>query len=161
MDGEDIAINNFIENPNNGFYVDIGAHHPIQRNNTYLLFKKGWSGINIDINEFSIDLFNYLRPNDENIQIAISDKRGEIIFYYQKEFSQLNTTDKEIAKEHFNNNFKEKIVKCNTINNILENSNFKNKKIDFLNIDIEGSELQVLKNLNFENMILKLYVLKY
>ncbi len=150
MDGEDIAINNFIENPNNGFYVDIGAHHPIQRNNTYLLFKKGWSGINIDINEFSIDLFNYLRPNDENIQIAISDKRGEIIFYYQKEFSQLNTTDKEIAKEHFNNNFKEKIVKCNTINNILENSNFKNKKIDFLNIDIEGSELQVLKNLNFE-----------
>ena len=149
MDGEDIAINQFIKNKKDGFYVDVGAHHPLQRNNTHLLYRKGWSGINIDINEFSIDLFNYLRPNDENIQIAISDKNGEITFYYQKEFSQLNTTDKNIAKEHFNNNFKEKIIKCNTIENILENSNFKNKKIDFLNIDVEGAEFKVLNTLDF------------
>ncbi len=149
MDGEDIAINQFIKNKKDGFYVDVGAHHPLQRNNTHLLYRKGWSGINIDINEFSIDLFNYLRPNDENIQTAISDKNGEITFYYQKEFSQLNTTDKNIAKEHFNNNFKEKIIKCNTIENILENSNFKNKKIDFLNIDVEGAEFKVLNTLDF------------
>ena len=66
MDGEDIAVDQYFENKFNGFYVDIGAHHPIQRNNTNLLFKKGWEGINIDVNEFSIDLFNYLRPNDLN-----------------------------------------------------------------------------------------------
>ena len=60
MDGEDIAIELFNKKENQGLYVDIGAHHPIQRNNTHLLFKKGWEGINIDVNEFSIDLFNYL-----------------------------------------------------------------------------------------------------
>ena len=150
MDGEDIAINDYVEIKNDGFYLDIGAHHPIQRNNTYLLFKKGWQGINIDVNEFSIDLFNFLRPKDINIQTAISDKPGEITFYYQKEFSQLNTTEKKIAKQSFNNHFKEKNIKCETINNILERSKFKDRQIDFLNIDIEGAEIKALNSLNFE-----------
>jgi FkbM family methyltransferase len=150
MDGEDIAIDQYIKNKLNGFYVDVGAHHPLQRNNTHLLFKRGWTGINVDVNEFSIDLFNYLRPNDINLQIAISDNNGEITFYFQKNFSQLNTTDKKVAKEHFNNNFKEKKVKCQSIDSILKNSQFKNKEIDFLNIDVEVAEMKVLKTLNFK-----------
>ena len=84
MDGEDAAINVFNKKTEKGFYVDIGAHHPIQRNNTHLLFKKGWEGINIDVNKFSIDLFNFLRPRDLNLQIAVSDKEGEISFFFQK-----------------------------------------------------------------------------
>ena len=150
MDGEDIAIDLFNKKKNNGFYVDVGAHHPIQRNNTHLLFKKGWEGINIDVNQFSIDLFNFLRPDDLNLQVAVSDKEGEISFFFQKKFSQLNTTDKEIAKENFQGNFQEKKVKCQTIQNILDNSKFKNKKIDLLNIDVEGAEMKVLNTLNFE-----------
>ena len=150
MDGEDLAICQYIENKEKGFYVDIGAHHPIHRNNTHLLFTKGWQGINIDVNMFSIDLFKFLRPEDLNLLTAISDQDGEVTFYYQKQFSQLNTTDKAIAHEHFNGNFKERIVKCQTIETVLHNSKFRNKKIDFLNIDIEGAEMKVLKTLNFE-----------
>ena len=150
MDGEDLAIENFVEKKEKGFYVDIGAHHPIQRNNTNLLFQKGWEGINIDINEFSIDLFNFLRPNDINLQIAVSDQEGEISFYYQKKFSQLNTTDKKTANYHFNGKFKEKIIKCKPIKNILDESKFRNKKIDVLKIDVEGAEMKVLETLNFE-----------
>ena len=88
MDGEDLAIDQYIEKKEKGFYLDIGAHHPIHRNNTQLLFNKGWSGINIDVNQFSIDLFNFLRPNDLNLLTAISDHEGEITFYYQKKFNQ-------------------------------------------------------------------------
>ena len=149
MDGEDVAINLFNKKKEKGFYVDIGAHHPIQRNNTQLLFQKGWEGINIDVNQFSIDLFNFLRPKDLNLQIAVSDKEGEISFFYQKKFSQLNTTDKKIANENFHGNFQEKKVKCQTIKNILDQSKYKNKKIDFLNIDVEGAEMKILKTLNF------------
>ena len=149
MDGEDTAVEVFNKKKNKGFYVDIGAHHPIQRNNTNLLFQKGWEGINIDVNEFSIDLFNFLRPNDLNLLTAISDREGKISFYYQKNFSQLNTTDKKIANEHFRGKFKERIVKCQSIQSILDNSKYKNKKIDFLNIDVEGAEMKVLKTLNF------------
>ena len=150
MDGEDLAIDQYIEKKEKGFYVDIGAHHPIHRNNTQLLFNKGWSGINIDVNQFSIDLFNFLRPNDINLLTAISDQEGEITFYYQKKFSQLNTTDKKIANENFQENFKERQVKCQTIHNILTNSKYQEVKIDFLNIDVEGAEMKVLKTLNFE-----------
>ena len=150
MDGEDIAIDLFNKKKNNGFYVDVGAHHPIQRNNTHLLFKKGWEGINIDVNQFSIDLFNFLRPNDLNLQVAVSDKEGDILFFYQKKFSQLNTTDKKIAEENFQGKFEERKVKCQTIKNILDNSKYKNKKIDFLNIDVEGAEMKVLETLDFE-----------
>jgi len=150
MDGEDIAVDLFNKKKNKGFYVDIGAHHPIQRNNTHLLFKKGWQGINIDVNQFSIDLFNFLRPNDLNLQVAVSDKEGDISFFYQKKFSQLNTTDKKIAEENFHGKFQERKVKCQTIKNILDNSKYKNKKIDFLNIDVEGAEMKVLETLNFE-----------
>ena len=150
MDGEDLAIDKYIEKKEKGFYVDIGAHHPIHRNNTQLLFNRGWGGINIDVNQFSIDLFNFLRPDDLNLLTAISDKEGEISFYYQKKFSQLNTTDKKIANEHFQGKFKERKVKCQTIQNILDQSKYKNRKIDFLNIDVEGAEMKVLETLNFK-----------
>ena len=150
MDGEDLAIDQYIEKKEKGFYVDIGAHHPIHRNNTQLLFNKGWNGINIDVNQFSIDLFNFLRPDDLNLLTAISDQEGEITFYYQKKFSQLNTTDKKIAHEHFNGNFNERLVKCQSIHNILINSKYKEAKIDFLNIDVEGAEMKVLRTLDFE-----------
>ena len=122
-----LAINKYVGKTQKGFYVDI-RHHPIQKN-TNLLFK-GWEGINIDVNEFSIDLFNFLRPKDINLLTAISDYEGEISFYFQKKFSQLNTTDKKIAKESFQGNFKERKVKCNTIQAILDKSRYKGKKID-------------------------------
>ena len=150
MDGEDLAIDQYIEKKEKGFYLDIGAHHPIHRNNTQLLFNRGWEGINIDVNQFSIDLFNFLRPNDLNLLTAISDQEGEIIFYYQKKFSQLNTTDKKIANENFQGNFKERLVKCQTIHSVLTHSKYKETKIDFLNIDVEGAEMKVLKTLNFK-----------
>ena len=66
MEGEDLEIVNILKNINNGFYVDAGGYHPIDRNNTYLLYKRNWRGINIDLSKFSIDLFNFTRPLDIN-----------------------------------------------------------------------------------------------
>ena len=149
MDGEDIAIQKYVKHTNNGFYVDIGSHHPLQRSNTYLLYQTGWHGINVDINDFTLDLFNHLRPDDINIQSAISDYNGDIDFYYQKNFSQLNTTDINWDKENFRNNFQTKKIKCQTFNNLLDQTKYKNQKINFLNIDVEGAEMKVLKSLNF------------
>ena len=60
MDGEDLVVSKYFENKKQGFYIDVGCYHPIHRNNTHLLFKKGCN-INIDIHNFSIDLFNYLK----------------------------------------------------------------------------------------------------
>ena len=116
---------------------------------THLEKTTGWHGINVDINDFTLDLFNHLRPDDINIQSAISDYNGDIDFYYQKNFSQLNTTDINWAKENFRNNFQTKKIKCQTFNNLLDQTKYKNQKINFLNIDVEGAEMKVLKSLNF------------
>ena len=78
MDGEDLFINNFFKNKKKGFYIDVGCYHPIHRSNTFLLYKKGWRGINIDIHKFSIELFRYLRPEDFNYNFAVSNK-NEVI----------------------------------------------------------------------------------
>jgi hypothetical protein len=76
--GEDIIIEQFFKNKKKGFYVDIGCYHPLEGNNTYLLFKKGWNGINADVNSLSIELFNRAREKDHNINLAVSDKKTKI-----------------------------------------------------------------------------------
>ena len=150
MDGEDLEIVKYFENLNNGFYVDVGCYHPVEVNNTYLLYKKNWKGINIDPNKFSIELFNFLRPDDLNYNLAISNKGGQGEFYYQKKLSKLSTLKKAIAKGVFQENFKTKKITTSRLTDLIDKTKFKNKKIDFLNVDAEGSDLDVLKSLNFD-----------
>ena len=57
--GEDILINRFFRKIDKGFYVDVGCYHPFIGNNTYRLHKRGWSGINIDLDFHTIDFFNH------------------------------------------------------------------------------------------------------
>ena len=149
MEGEDLIISDLTKNIKNGFYVDAGCYHPLHLSNTYLLYKRSWNGINIDISEFSIKLFNYLRPNDVNINSAVSNTEKEISFYYQKKLSQLSTIKKEISNERMQGNIKEKKIKSLKLNSILNQSKFKNRQIDFLNIDVEGADFEVLKSLDF------------
>ena len=150
MEGEDLIIADLTKNINNGFYVDAGCYHPLHLNNTYLLYKRKWNGINIDISEFSIKLFNFMRPDDVNINSAISDSENEISFYYQKKLSQLSTIKKNISTERMQGKIKEKKIKSFTLNSVLKNSKFKNRQIDFLNIDIEGADFEALRSLDFK-----------
>ena len=103
----------------------------------------------INISEFSIKLFNYLRPDDVNINSAVSNTEKEISFYYQKKLSQLSTIKKAISNERMQGNIKEKKIKSLKLNSILNQSKFKNRQIDFLNIDVEGADFEVLKSLDF------------
>ena len=150
MEGEDLELLKMTKNINQGFYVDAGCYHPIHLNNTYLLYKKNWSGLNIDLSEFSIDLFNYMRPNDVNVHSAISNSESEVIVYHQKKISQLTTINKNIAKERMQGPIKEKKMTSKKLTTILDNSRFNNRKIDFLNIDLEGADMSTLRSLNFE-----------
>ena len=156
MLGEDIFVKKFFKNKKKGFYVDIGCYHPIDGNNTYLLYKKGWQGINIDLNKTSIDLFNRARKNDNNLNVAISNKSKKIKFYYRKKINMLNTINKKFAKNSFRKGFKTGSIQSQTLNSILSKSKFKNKKIDFLNIDIEGNEINALESFNLKKYSPKL-----
>ena len=150
MEGEDLEIVKILKNINNGFFVDAGGFHPLDRNNTYLLYKKNWRGINIDLSEFSIDLFNFIRPEDININVAVANEDGEVNYYYLKKLSQLSTIKKDIAIKGMHGNIKENKINSKRLTSIIGNTKFKNKKIDFLNIDLEGADFDALKSLDFE-----------
>ena len=150
MLGEDKFIKNYFRNKSKGFYVDVGCYHPLDGNNTKLLYKKGWNGINLDINHYSIKLFNFLRKRDISIHSGISNKKSKLIMYYRKEINMLNTLDKKIAKMQFRNGYKKKNIQVNTLNYHISKHSKKIETIDFINIDVEGGELNVLKSLNFK-----------
>lgn len=149
MDGEDLIIFDYFKNKKKGFFIDVGCYHPIHRNNTFLLYKKGWQGINIDIHSFSVDLFNYLRPKDLNYNYAISDKNEILSMYYQKKLSQLSTIEYDQAKKVFQGPIKEKKIQALTLDEILNISKIE-KKIDLLDIDVEGADFKVLKSFSLE-----------
>jgi len=150
MESEDLEITNILKNIKNGFYVDAGCYHPLHLNNTYLLYNKNWRGINIDLSEFSIDMFNFIRPEDININAAVSNGNEYITFYYQKKLSQLSTIKKDWAKQKMQGLIKEKKIKSYKLSTIINNSEFNKRKIDFLDIDLEGADLDALKSLDFK-----------
>ena len=150
MFGEDLIIKKFFFKKKVGFYVDVGSYHPLEGSNTYLLYKKGWNGINLDISKLSIELFNKARKDDLNINIAVSNTSKKVKTYFRKKINMLNTIDRKFAKSSFKKGFQTKFINSTTLNSILKNSKFKNKKIDFLNLDIGGNELNVLKSFDFK-----------
>ena len=145
MDGEDLFIKDYFKDKKNGFYVDVGCYHPIHRNNTFLLHRKGWHGINIDIQKFSIELFNFLRPNDINFNMAVSNKNEDIDMYFQKKISQLSTIEEKQAKKVFQGDVKKTKINALTLDSILEKTKINNLKIDLLDIDVEGADFKVLE----------------
>jgi hypothetical protein len=64
-----------------GFYIDVGAHHPERYSNTFLFYIHGWSGINIDATPGSMVAFRHERPRDINLEAAIADEQKTLIFY--------------------------------------------------------------------------------
>lgn len=149
LNGVDLNIDYIFKTKKNGFYLDIGAQHPISNNNTYLLFNKGWRGINIDLDKKNIDLFNIVRPNDINLNYAISDAEKEADLYYYHDSSPINTLSKDVSD--FQNAKVSKIKKVQTkiLNNILDDINLQNH-IDYMNIDVEGYEEKVLKGFDIK-----------
>ena len=149
FNGVDLIIDYIFKNQKKGIYLDVGAQHPISNNNTYLLFKKGWKGINIDLDKKNIDLFNISRSKDININLAISDKAEETDLFFYHSSSPINTLNKNIAKFQKASVKEIKKIKTCTLDNALEKINFHNE-IDYMNIDVEGLELNVLAGFNIK-----------
>ena len=155
----DLILDQIFKNKKRGFYIDVGCQHPIKNNNTYLLHKKGWNGVNIDLDEANIALFNYFRPKDHNINVAISNKIEELDLYYYHQKSPINTLDEKISSKQ-NAKIEKKIkVTTNTLTNVLNKISISN--IDLLSIDVEGFELKVLQGLDLEKYNPNIIVLEY
>ena len=146
--GEDKILYEIISKKSKkGFYVDVGCFHPKKYSNTYMLYKRGWRGVNIDMEKDKIETFDIARPNDFNFLGAVSDKIEKVKIFRNQKFGVSSTLNKNMINKE--NIIDESVIETCTLDYILNLSPFKNKEIDLLNIDTEGNDLRVLKSLNF------------
>ena len=147
----DLIIDRLFSKIEKGVYLDVGCNHPIKFNNTYLLHKKGWNGINIDLDKDSIDQFNKLRKKDTNIKALVTtfdEEEKDLYFYHNR--SAINTISKSLADKRKKKHKEIRKIKGLSLNSIIENSKYKDSKINLLSIDIENYEYEALKDFNFE-----------
>jgi len=149
QEGEDILLDRIFGSKKNGFYVDVGAHHPMRFSNTYFFYRKGWKGINIDAMPGSMKEFKKYRRRDINLELGVAQQES-ILDYYIFNEPALNTFSVEAAQKHKskkNYYYVKKIIKIKVkpLREILD-YHLKNQKIDFLNVDVEGFDLNVLQS---------------
>jgi len=146
--GEDVVLSLLLEGKKDGFYIDIGANHPKKFNNTYLLYKSGWHGINIEPNPDKIAAFKRSRNRDINLAIGVGSKEGSMK-YYRFDEDTLNTFDSSAAEK--NKNMGHKLI--DTINVSVQSLSivFKEKvpantTVDVMSLDTEGYDMEILKS---------------
>lgn len=149
QEGEDVILRRIFESKEKGFYVDVGAHHPFRYSNTYIFYKKGWTGINLDAMPGSMKLFEKYRSKDINLEIPVGNTEN-ILTYNIFNDKALNGFSNDISnKREFDSKYfiESKIeMQVSKLSLILDKYLPKNKEIDFLTIDVEGLDFEVLKS---------------
>lgn len=149
QEGEDMILKRIFEKQKVGFYVDVGAHHPFRFSNTYYFYKQGWQGINIDAMPGSMELFRRFRSRDLNLEMPISNSE-QVLTYFAFNEPALNSFSEELSRERDGKNgyFIQQEIKLKTskLSSVLDIHMPKGKEIDFLSIDVEGFDLDILKS---------------
>lgn len=150
--GEDIVLDRVLNLARPGFYVDVGCYHPVKNNNTFKLYRRGWRGLNVDIDELKIAAFRLRRPRDVNIACCVSDHPGEIRVFSPGPWSLTQTADPATADKLRARGVRltERTVPARTLTSLLDDSEFHDRRVDALSIDVEGHELAVLRSLDFD-----------
>ena len=147
--GEDMILRHLVgSDKRDGFYVDVGAWDPVKLSNTYFFYLQGWRGINIDARPGSRSLFEQVRPRDINIEVGISTRAGEMTYYVVGEHSTMNSFSREFL-EHIGmlGEVKREIpVQVLPLADVLDRHLPKGQAIDFMNVDVEGHDLEALQS---------------
>jgi len=151
QEGEDLVLDRLLNSKSDGFFVDVGAHDPKRFSNTFMFYSRGWRGLNIDALPGTKSRFEQSRPRDITIECGVSIEESELNYYMFNE-PALNTFDDQEAKKkdgalnglYYVEN--KSFIKTYPLATLLESHLPNNQKIDFLSIDVEGLDLQVLKS---------------
>jgi FkbM family methyltransferase len=148
--GEDAVLQRLIGKKVNGFYVDIGAFHPVKYSNTYVLYQFfGWNGINVDATADAIRLFNQARPDDINLHLAVGHERREAPLW-RFDRAARNTLSPSVLERQTERSdvrlIAEDRLNVFTLASILDRHLPAGRAIDLLNVDVEGLDLEVLES---------------
>jgi FkbM family methyltransferase len=148
QEGEDLILDRLLEGRPPGFFVDIGAHHPFRFSNTYLLYLRGWRGVNVDATPGSMALFERHRPEDVNVEAFVGDPSAErsLTLYNEPALNSasagVNENRKRLADTYWPAG--ECRVQPRSLADLLDAHVPEGRGIDFMSIDVEGLELDIL-----------------
>jgi FkbM family methyltransferase len=144
-----------------GFYIDIGAGHPVYDNVSFAFYLRGWSGITVEPNPWLADLSAAVRPRDWRIESLVGAKRGESTYYLVEDFHGFSTTVESNAQavlQNYGKAARAMAVPVTTLTALCEL--YASKQIDFLKIDVEGAEKDVLMGGDWDRFRPKVIVLE-
>lgn len=147
---EDIILHGYFYNEiEPGFYVDVGANHPVEDSVTKFFYVRGWTGINIEPIPHVFELIKEDRPRDTNLCIGISEKEGRAhINVYENHGTSTLSGDLSDSYAKRGISGTKVRIKLMRLDNLLEKY-AKGKVINFMKIDVEGLETQVIKSNNW------------
>ena len=155
--GEDLSIMPILGKIPNGRYLDVGAHHPSRFSVTRHLFQSGWSGVNVDANIDLINAFRKYRPLDISINYCVGSLvRYEIAIFKETAISTVNAEWESRFKLEKNELLEKRSVPGVSLRTLIEKY-FAAGTLDFLNIDIEGADLDALKSAQFQELDFNLW----
>jgi hypothetical protein len=153
QEGEDIVLARLFTGQHSGFFVDIGSHHPRRFSNSYWAYQRGWRGINIDAAPGSAAMFDRVRPHDINIETCVSESLGQTEFFVFPE-PALNTagrTRAEAMEIATSARGQRVLLHADRLETVLAaNWPIGVSTFDFMSIDVEGSEMAVLRSNDWE-----------
>jgi FkbM family methyltransferase len=146
QNAEDVRLWRVFNDTKDGFYVDVGANHPVTGSVTKLFYDAGWSGINIEPGP-TYDLLAAARPRDINIRAAIGRSAGHAAFWLTYPETGLSTARPEVHDRvpELIEQFEQVTVQCLRLEDVLE-AHASGRAIHFLKIDVEGSEADVISS---------------
>ena len=146
---EDVILWRSLSRVQNGFYIDLGAQHPINDSVTCSFYERGWSGINIEPHKDFLELLKESRSRDLNLGCLVGARSGSINFYLAMDGSGLST-----GKQEFADNLRissipvvTESIEVRTLSEICEK--YVRNEIHFLKIDVEGMESEVIQGADF------------
>jgi len=149
QDGEDCVLFTLLRDMPNGFYVEIGAHHPQRYSNTYAFYLQGWRGICVDASPDSMRLFKMARPRDICVECGVGNSQETLDFHIFNE-PALNTFDKALAATRDGKGgyhiVRVQKLQIRPLRDILADHLPDSTEISFMSVDVEGYDLQVLES---------------
>jgi FkbM family methyltransferase len=154
QEGEDLALARLLEPRRTGFYIDIGAHDPFRFSNTAMFYSEGWSGLNIEPDPEGANLLRRYRKRDITLNMGVGSTKSEMILFRFEE-PALNTFDSALAQRRIETGSSallEKIaVPVDRLENILAHELDEKQRIDFMSVDAEGLDLDVLMSNDWDS----------
>ncbi len=143
--GEDSLILKFFAGKTDGFFVEVGANDPENLSQTFLLEHNGWRGILVEPLPNCCECLRSCRPRSQVFQVACGspEQCGKALLQVNDTESKLTASRPDVSLV---TGYEE--VRVMTLDEILKQAG--NPKVDFLSIDVEGLELEVLHGFNLE-----------